>query len=64
MIVVMTNDLDVLVIESQPRIAANAVEALEAAGHRVHRCYDDEDGHGPCRGLASPLRPVDAGPCA
>ena len=54
MIGVMTNDLDVLVIESQPRIAANAVEALEAAGHRVHRCYDDADGHSPCRGLASP----------
>jgi hypothetical protein len=54
MIGVMTNDLDVLVIESRPRIAAVAVRALEAAGHRVHRCYDDPDAAGPCRGLASP----------
>lgn len=56
----MTNDLDVLVIESRPHIAEPAVRELEAAGHRIHRCYDDPDAVGPCRGLSSPSAcPVD-----
>jgi hypothetical protein len=47
----MTNTLEVLVIESHRGAAAAAVHDLEAAGHHVRRCYD-EDRHGfPCRGV-------------
>jgi hypothetical protein len=50
----MTKPLDVLVIESHLGAAASAVHALEAAGHHVHRCHDD-DSHGfPCRGVIDP----------
>lgn len=47
----MTRSLDVLVIESQPGAAVSAVQALEAAGHHVHRCYDDDSLGFPCRGV-------------
>jgi hypothetical protein len=50
----MTEMLDVLVVESHPGVGAAAVKRLEAAGHRVHRCYDDRDRGFPCRGLATP----------
>jgi hypothetical protein len=47
----MTNPMDVLVVESHPHAADHAADALEAAGHRVHRCHD-EGSHGfPCRGV-------------
>jgi hypothetical protein len=50
----MTRPLDVLVIESHPGDAASAVHALEAAGHHVHRCYDDDSLGFPCRGVVDP----------
>ena len=50
----MTKDLDVLVIESHPHVASEAIRHLEAEGHRVHRCYEEPDKGFPCRGLASP----------
>jgi hypothetical protein len=46
----MTRPLDVLVIESHPGAAASAVEALEAGGHHIHRCYENSPGF-PCRGV-------------
>jgi hypothetical protein len=50
----MTRPLDVMIIESHRDAAASAVAALEAAGHHVHRCHDD-DSHGfPCRGVIDP----------
>jgi hypothetical protein len=50
----MTRPLDVLVIESHPGVAASAVHALEAAGHHVQRCYDDDSLGFPCRGVIDP----------
>jgi hypothetical protein len=50
----MTKPLDVLVIESHPGAAAEAVQALEAAGHHVHRCYDDHSHGFPCLGVIDP----------
>jgi hypothetical protein len=50
----MTKELDVLVLENRPRAAEPAVAALEAAGHRVHRCHDPGDRGFPCRGVAAP----------
>jgi hypothetical protein len=49
----MTRPLDVLVIESRPGAAAEAVRALEEAGHRPLTCRDEASGL-PCRGVASP----------
>jgi hypothetical protein len=50
----MTRPLDVLVIEGHRGAAASAVHDLEAAGHHVHRCHDD-DSHGfPCQGVIDP----------
>lgn len=46
--------LDVLVVESLPRAAAAAAEALTAAGHTVHRCYDDGVPGFPCYAVAGP----------
>lgn len=42
--------LDILVMEAQPRAADQAVEALAAAGHRIHRCHDQDSSGFPCRG--------------
>lgn len=39
----MTSPLDVLLIESHPGAGADDADRLEAAGHRVHRCYPAED---------------------
>jgi hypothetical protein len=47
----MTKTLSVLVLESNRHGAAPAVEALEAAGHTVHRCHDEDDRGFPCRGI-------------
>jgi len=56
----MTKDLDVLLIENRAGIGIDAARALEADGHRVHRCYDDPHDGFPCRGLAAPSAcPVD-----
>jgi hypothetical protein len=52
----MTPPLDVLVIESYPGAAAGAVHDLEGAGHRVLRCYDEENPGFPCRGVVDPAR--------
>jgi hypothetical protein len=50
----MTRPLEVLIIESHRGVAASAADGLEAAGHHVHRCHDD-DSHGfPCRGVIDP----------
>jgi hypothetical protein len=53
----------VLVLESHPGVAADAVTQLSGAGHQIVSCEPD-DGHAPCRGLAAhgtcPLdQPVD-----
>lgn len=61
----MSTTFDVLVLESHPHAGDDAAAALEAGGHRVHRCQDDPDQPFPCRGMASPsgcpldLHPVD-----
>jgi hypothetical protein len=49
----MTRPLDVLVIESRRGAAAEAVRALEEAGHRPLTCWDEVSGL-PCRGVATP----------
>ena len=46
----MHEPLDILVMESLPHTADDAIEALEAAGHRVHRCHDEGSTGFPCRG--------------
>jgi hypothetical protein len=50
----MTRPLDVLVVESRHGVAAEAVRSLEAAGHTVATCYDDDSAGFPCRGLVDP----------
>jgi hypothetical protein len=58
----MTRPLDVLVIESRRRAGREADDALAAAGHRIHRCYEDDAGEFPCRGLLDPGScPLDQG---
>jgi hypothetical protein len=52
----MTTPLEVLVIESYPGAAAGAVHDLEAAGHRVQRCYDEDHPGFPCRGVLDAAR--------
>lgn len=47
----MTRPLDVLVLENGRGGARLAVEELEAAGHRVHRCHDPAAPTFPCRGV-------------
>jgi hypothetical protein len=47
----MTKPLEVLVIESHRGAAAAAVHDLEAAGHHVQRCYDEDSSGFPCRGI-------------
>ena len=60
----MTTTLDVLLLESQSRAGDAASAALEAAGHRVHRCFDEPSYGFPCRGVLDarqcPIeRPID-----
>lgn len=50
----MKQTLDVLVIESHPRAATLAVAELEAAGHRIHRCYAEGQHGFPCRAVSRP----------
>jgi hypothetical protein len=50
----MSESLDVLVIESHRGAAASAVRALEAAGHRIQRCHDQDSSGFPCRGVIDP----------
>lgn len=42
----------VLVLESHPGVAADAMAELQGAGHQIVSC-EPEDGHAPCRGLAA-----------
>jgi hypothetical protein len=44
--------LDVLVLESTPGAGRQEVDALVAAGHRVHTCHDPAEPGFPCRALA------------
>jgi hypothetical protein len=50
----MTRSLDVLVLENGPGSAREAIEALEAAGHRVHRCHEPGEEPFPCRAIDDP----------
>ena len=52
----MTKTLEVLVIESHRGAAAAAVHDLEAAGHHVQLCYDEDDPGFPCRGVIDPTQ--------
>lgn len=51
------NQLDVLVVESSPGVGWEEIEALQAAGHRVHRCHEPGERGFPCRAVAG------TGPC-
>lgn len=53
--------LDVLVVESTPGAARREVEALEAAGHRVHRCHEPGGDGFPCRAVTHHECPLDDG---
>lgn len=50
----MTRSLDVLVLENGPGSAREAVAALEAAGHRVHRCHEPGEAPFPCKAVLDP----------
>jgi len=54
--------MDVLVVESELGTADGAVEALERAGHRVHRCHRAGAPAFPCAGLTSAGCPLECGP--
>lgn len=57
----MEQRLDVLLVQSDRGAADKAVSELEAAGHRVHRCFDDDASSFPCRGVTDPQGcPLDA----
>lgn len=47
----MNGTLDVLVLENGPGGAHAAIDELEAAGHRVHRCHELGEPSFPCRGV-------------
>jgi hypothetical protein len=56
----MRERLDILVMEAEPHTNDAAITALEAAGHRVHRCHDADSPGFPCRGaLDRTACPVD-----
>jgi hypothetical protein len=58
----MAQTLDVLVMESHPHAADEAVAALVAAAHRVHRCHEPGGRSFPCVGLTNPgACPLDRG---
>lgn len=58
----MARHLDVLVVESDRGVADDAGAALEAAGHRVHRCFDPGDDGLPCRAARGEgICPLDEG---
>ncbi len=50
----MTRPLDVLVLEHRRGNALGATDALERAGHRIHRCHAPGEPSFPCRGVADP----------
>lgn len=50
----MNGTLDVLVLENGPGGARDAIDELEAAGHRVHRCHELGAASFPCRGVVDP----------
>lgn len=54
--------MHILVIEDRPGIAVRSAEALEQAGHHVHRCLDPDATSFPCLGLtaACPLEEAQA----
>lgn len=44
--------LDIMLVESRPGAAREAIAELTAAGHRVHRCHDrDAESSFPCAGV-------------
>ena len=45
--------MHVLVMESSPGVAREAIGDLERAGHHVHRCHEAGDRPFPCSGLAT-----------
>jgi hypothetical protein len=53
--------MDILVTESNSGAARGAVERLESAGHRVHRCHAESSSAFPCAGLTSGC-PMDDAP--
>jgi len=58
----MAERLDVMVLESAPHAADAAVDQLEAAGHRAHRCHPPGARPFPCVGITDPAAcPVVAG---
>lgn len=50
----MSGTLDVLVLENGPGGARDAIDELEGAGHRVHRCHELGAASFPCRGVVDP----------
>ena len=58
----MAKPLDVLVVENHRHAADEAVDALRAAGHRVHRCFSPDGPGFPCTAVAEPgTCPIDHG---
>jgi hypothetical protein len=58
----MTKKLDVLVVENRRRAANDAIAALTAAGHRVHRCLSSDGPGFPCTAIVEPGScPIDTG---
>ena len=49
----MSSSLDVLLVESHPGNAAREADALERAGHRVHRCHEPGANGFPCMEITS-----------
>jgi hypothetical protein len=45
--------MHLLLIEDRPGIAANSAEALERAGHHVHRCHESDTKAFPCAALTA-----------
>jgi hypothetical protein len=52
---------DVLVPDGRDRVAAEVVDALQRAGHRVHTCLEGSDDEG-CRQLVDASCPLDTAP--
>ncbi len=57
----MTKSLNVLVLESSPGAADDAIASLEDHGHSVHRCHEAGAAAFPCRSLAHDGCPLDSG---
>lgn len=53
--------MEVLVLESEPGVAAIAIGQLEAAGHRVKRCHEPGARAFPCAGLDPGSCPLEEG---